>query len=282
MESLEKKYQNKTITEEELIKYRRIVLIKKILLESLYIFMIVFSLIRIKKNAVFYNVLGNGSFFSFYGIALVLFFITLYTVFVVNTYILGYVIYKKVKNEDFLPFLHTFNVKSDIFAFIFKCFSIMLFLLIYITTPCTVVGQSMENTFYDGDKLFCVDVFYTPKEGDVVVFDAEHYANEDAFFIKRVVGISGSVIKYDEMTSKTYVGAEVCDDISLSEYEIIRNSVLDGSTDLEFIIPEGYLLLLGDNRNNSKDSRSFGLVKEEDLLGKVFFRIFPITGISFY
>ena len=69
----------------------------------------------------------------------------------------------------------------------------MLFLLIYITTPCTVVGQSMENTFYDGDKLFCVDVFYTPKEGDVVVFDAEHYANEDAFFIKRVEPVTATV-----------------------------------------------------------------------------------------
>lgn len=281
IESLEKKYQNNTITEEETDKYRKIVLIKKIILETFYIFMIIFSFIRIKKNAIFYNVLGEGSFFSFYGIALVIFFITLYTVFFVNSYILFMICYKKSKKVDYLPFVHKFNVKSDIYAFVFKCLSILLFLLIYISTPCTVVGDSMNDTLKDGDKLFCVDVFYTPSKNDIVVFDAKNYTTSDSFYIKRVVATNGSVIKFDELSQTTYIDGEACQDISRTQFEKIRDSVFD-TTDLEFTIPEGYLLLLGDNRNNSLDSRFFGLVKEEDLLGKVYFRIFPINGISFY
>lgn len=280
-ESLDKKYQNNTISEEETNKYRRLVLIKKLILEAFYIFMIIFSLVRIQKNAIFYNVLGDGAFFSFYGIALVLFFVTLYSVFVFNSYLLGYIAYKAIKKEDYLPFIHKFNVKLDLVSFVFKCFSIILFLLIYVTTPCTVVGKSMETTFSEGDKLFCIDVFYKPSKGDVVVFDAAKYSSEQNFYIKRVMGVGGSVLKYDEMSATTYIDGEVCADISRGQYELIRDKSTD-EKDLEFTIPEGYLLLLGDNRNNSTDSRVFGLVNEEDLLGKVYFRLFPITGISFY
>ena len=58
--------------------------------------------------------------------------------------------------------------------------------------------------------------------------------------------------------------------------------IIEEAEDFEFVIPENRLLVLGDNRNESLDSRFFGLVKKEDILGKVYFRILPINGIRFF
>ena len=280
-ESLEKKYQNNNITEEELKKYKEHMLIKKGLLEALYIAMIIFSLVRFSKNAVFYNVIGNGSFFSFYGIALFLFFLTLYGVFLYNTCILIYMLIKLIRKNDYVKTVHKFNVKGDLPLFIGKCLSILLFLLIYISTPCTVVGSSMADTFKDGDKIFCLDLYYNPQKEDVIVFDAKNYTNSDTFYIKRIKGVSGTIVKYDNINKICYIGDEECKDITLKDFNRMKDEIIDAE-DFEFVIPENQLLVLGDNRNESLDSRFFGLVKKEDILGKVYFRILPINGIRFF
>lgn len=289
-ESLEKKYTTKTISEEELSKYKKQIIIKKLILEVVYLTMIIVSFVRINKNAVFYNILGDGNFFSFYGIALALFFVTMYAMFLFNTSLLGYIVIKKINKQDYLELLHMANVKLDIWTFICKCLSILLFLLIYITTPCTVVGESMVGTLNDGDKLLCIDVFYEPKKDDIVVFDASDYTGANSFYIKRTMGIEGTIVSY--IDGRTYIDGNLCEDISASQFNVIKTSInkyvsiTDRSkyidSDNSFIIPEGCLLVLGDNRQESLDSRAFGLIKKEDILGKVFFRMFPINGIRFF
>ena len=291
--SLEKKFQNKEISEEDLNKYKKQVLIKKLVLEAIYILMIVISFVRIGKNAVFYNVLGDGNFFSFYGIALVLFFVTMYAMFFFNTSVLLYVVYKIIKKENYIDLLHIVNTKLDILTFIFKCLSMILFVLIYVTTPCTVVGSSMGyidsnnkvGTLFDGDKLLCIDIFYTPKKDDIVVFDAKNYTNDNSFYIKRVLGVNGTVLVYSSDLGVVYIDGVECYDISKSQFDMLKeqsDGISNTEVDNEFTVPNDYLLCLGDNRNNSLDSRSFGLVKREDVLGKVYFRMFPLNNITFF
>lgn len=295
-DSLEKKYQNKELNEEEIAKYKRQVIIKKLILEAIYIAMIIISFVRIGKNAVFYNILGDGNFFSFYGIALVLFFVTMYAMFLFNTSILLYVMYKAIAKEDYLELVHVVNTKGDIWTFICKCLSMLLFLLIYITTPCTVVGNSMGyidsngkrvGTLFNGDKLLCIDIFYTPSRGDIIVFDAKAYTNDNSFYIKRVMGIEGNDMVYDPAKSVVFIDGEECYDISYTEFVKLKTEAEEGldetKTELNsFTIPANKLLCLGDNRGASKDSRAFGFVNREDVLGKVYFRMFPFDGISFF
>lgn len=302
-DSLEKRYQNRELSDDEIKKYKIQVIIKKLILEAVYIFMIVFSFVRINKNAVFYSILGEGNFFSFYGVALVIFFVTMYGMFLFNTSVLLYILYKAIAKDNYLELVHVVNTKGDIWTFICKCLSMLLFILVYITTPCTVVGTSMGEiiknpdtgevevigTLFDGDKLLCVDIFYTPSKGDIIVFDAKNYdtRHEQCFYIKRVLGVEGTSMVYDPINAVVFIDGEECHDIKYDQFVILKADAEEGIPESEtvlnsFVIPENKLLCLGDNRDKSQDSRKFGLVDVKDVLGKVYFRMFPLNGIRFF
>ncbi|MBQ2471981.1 MAG: signal peptidase I, partial [Acholeplasmatales bacterium] len=193
-ESLEKKFVEQTITEEELGEYKKSLWIKKGIISGIYLFMMIFSFIYIKRIGVFFNALGGGG-FSFYAVAIVIFYITLTLAFGYFIFQIGYMIYSQIKGLDWVALITKLNIKLDIYSFICKCLSILLFIMIYITTPCTVVGSSMDPTFKDGDRLLCTDLFYTPTRGDIIVFDAQNYTELDSFFIKRTIAIEGDIIK---------------------------------------------------------------------------------------
>lgn len=282
-ESLENKYLDKTITEEELGKYKKTLWMKKGILNGIYLFMMIFSFIYIKRIGVFFNALGGGG-FSFYLVAIVIFYITLSLAFSYFLFQIGYMIYSEMKGLDWVALITKLNIKLDIYSFICKCLSILLFIMIYITTPCTVVGSSMDPTFKDGDRLLCTDLFYTPKRDDIIVFDAKNYTELDSFFIKRTIAIEGDIIKLSGPDmNEVSINNQVYSDISKDEFIRIRKSagIMD-DTETSFLIPSGMQLVMGDNRDNSHDSRKFGLIKNEDVFGRVYMRVFPFTGIHFY
>lgn len=282
-ESLENKYLDKTITEEELGKYKKSLWMKKGILNGIYLFMMIFSFIYIKRIGVFFNALGGGG-FSFYLVAIVIFYITLSLAFSYFLFQIGYMIYSEMKGLDWVALITKLNIKLDIYSFICKCLSILLFIMIYITTPCTVVGSSMDPTFKDGDRLLCTDLFYTPKRDDIIVFDAKNYTELDSFFIKRTIAIEGDIIKLSGPDmNEVSINNQVYSDISKDEFIRIRKSagIMD-DTETSFLIPSGMQLVMGDNRDNSHDSRKFGLIKNEDVFGRVYMRVFPFTGIHFY
>ncbi len=126
-----------------------------------------------------------------------------------------------------------------------------------------VVGVSMENTLYNGQKIYINRFLYilsTPKEGDVVVFLPN--GNENAhYYVKRVVATPGDRIKITD--GVLYVNG--------SESPWISEKILDsGIAENEFTLAGGEYFCIGDNPNNSEDSRSanVGPVKEEDIVGK--------------
>ena len=201
-----------------------------------------------------------------------------------------FLIYKKNK-ASWYQNLKEISGIHDILVFVLKCFSLILFFMIYIINPCRVVGPSMSNTFNDGDLVFCSDLFYSPSKNDVIVFDATNVANDEAFYIKRVIATEDDIIYYKvEGSSGTlYVNSEkeTIQNVSVYDYLTIigkdNDSIdVENETEMTYKIPKDKIVVLGDNRFNSKDSRYFGLIDEKDVYGKVIFRLYPFNKMKFF
>ncbi len=159
---------------------------------------------------------------------------------------------------------------------------------------CRVDGESMENTLYDGENLLLSSFAYTPQQGDVIVFHLANtdYGNEKTL-VKRVIATGGQTVKIDFKSGVITVdGVEYAD-----PHATLKNPSTDQITgaytsfhrpdhhyDAEAeifsaTVPEGCVFVMGDNRNNSRDSRSTSIafVDERCILGKAVLRLSPFT-----
>ncbi|KAB3533093.1 signal peptidase I [Alkaliphilus serpentinus] len=153
--------------------------------------------------------------------------------------------------------------------------SIALFLALvienYLFSFAVVQGKSMEPTIKQHDRLLVLKhaVFKDHlEEGDIIVFHPPGTNKE--LFVKRVVA--------KEKDSYAVEGVEVfVNDEKLGESYVADMGYLDRSYNyLEGTVPKDSFYVLGDNRNDSNDSRTFGYIKQEQIVGKVVFRIWPI------
>lgn len=152
-------------------------------------------------------------------------------------------------------------------------------LITFIGQRTVVDGHSMENTLQNGDNLIVDKISYRfkdPERFDVIVFP--HYDNSgEKFYIKRVIGLPGEKVFIDS-NGNIYIN-----DIVLREHygkERIQNAGL--AADVLELGPNEYFVL-GDNRNNSSDSRepTVGLVNKNNIIGKAWVRIFPLNKFGF-
>lgn len=134
----------------------------------------------------------------------------------------------------------------------------------FVATLCVVNGSSMSPTLHEGDMLVLQIIGYSPQYGDIVVTDTDNSLRES--LVKRVIGLSGDVIDFDE-SGNVLVNGE------LTEYEFDND--LFGDLSYPFVVPEGHAFLMGDNRNNSIDSRFsvVGTIEYSDIKGKVILRL---------
>ena len=171
-------------------------------------------------------------------------------------------------------------ITKDIFEALLVAF-IAIFLLFTIGFKiCTVNGGSMNNTLNHGDNLIILNCFYTPKENDIIVFHDTKSLNEP--LVKRVIATGDKWVRIDYDNAIVYVSEDdVFDEndiIDESQYVYFDRGHYSSHGIYEVFVPKGFIFVMGDNRNNSIDSRSqqIGLVDEKTILGKVIFRIAPI------
>lgn len=147
----------------------------------------------------------------------------------------------------------------------------------YVGQRTVVMGHSMEPTLSDQDNLLVDKLSYRlhdPKRFDVVVFPYQ-YADK-TYFIKRIIGLPGETVRIDD-TGSIYIN----DELLMEAYgkEVIEDPGLarDGIT----LGPDEYFVL-GDNRNDSSDSRfvSVGNIKGSQIIGKAFLRIYPFSAFG--
>lgn len=153
---------------------------------------------------------------------------------------------------------------------------VVLFVAIYVISLQQVVGSSMEPTLNSGDILILDKFSYhfnDIKRGDIVLA----YYNDTKYLIKRVVGLPGEKIKYKD--NVLYINDTKYDETYLSDTITDNFSLKDIGYDT---IPDDMYFVLGDNRSNSLDSRNekVGLIKKEDIIGKVRFQVWPLNKIK--
>ncbi|WP_242657949.1 signal peptidase I [Lachnoclostridium phytofermentans] len=136
----------------------------------------------------------------------------------------------------------------------------------------TMLGESMEITLQDEDKIVINKLAYKfrdPKRYDIIVF--KQSGNEHSYYnIKRVIGLPGERVKI--LDGVVYVNGE-----ALEEPMVVDPIRIPGLADEEFTLDEDEFFVLGDNRNNSEDSRfaNIGNVVKDDIIGKAWIRLNP-------
>ena len=157
-------------------------------------------------------------------------------------------------------------------------FAIGCVLVWYFGYSLSNVGQSMEPTIYSGDTVLVNRLVYLvtdPDYGDLIVFKPNGNENSP-YYIKRVVGVPGDTVTIE--SGRVFVNGELLDE------DIITESMEDAGLAEEGVtLGEGEYFVLGDNRNNSEDSRSadIGNVSIDDILGQAWFIISPRERFGF-
>ncbi len=151
------------------------------------------------------------------------------------------------------------------------------FLIVHFVGERTVVsGESMYPALEDGDNLIVDKISYrftNPKRFDIVVFPFQY--QEGVYYIKRVIGLPGETVQIQD--GDIYINGRILQENYGNEE--IRNP---GFASSEITLAADEYFVLGDNRNNSRDSRepSVGNISREDIIGKALFRIWPFDRIG--
>lgn len=148
----------------------------------------------------------------------------------------------------------------------------------YLFQPFIVTGDSMQPNFHEGEYLIIDEISYRftpPKRGEVIVLRSPRPGNE--FFIKRVVGLPGETV---EITNGkvTIKNAEHPGGPTLQESYLPSTTTTFGT--LTVTLEQDQFFVLGDNRTYSSDSRSFGPIRRDRIVGRVILRAFPVSAFA--
>ena len=142
-----------------------------------------------------------------------------------------------------------------------------------------VDGASMEPTLYNGDNLIVDKISYRfrdPQRFDIIVFPFQY--EENTFYIKRIIGLPGETVQIDE-SGNIYINGEILQENYGKE---IIKAVNVGIASEPIVLGKDEYFVMGDNRNNSTDSRTelVGNIKRTDIVGRAWIRIWPFSDIG--
>ena len=147
-----------------------------------------------------------------------------------------------------------------------------IFIFVFIGRTIGVDGSSMMQTLHNNDRVIMSNLFYTPKQGDVVVFQTPTEAFGGTPLVKRVIAVAGQTIDIDFQTGNVIIDGVIQYEPYIAEPTRSKLNFTGPVT-----VPEGHVFVMGDNRNHSSDSRDarVGMVDTRNILGRVLILIIP-------
>jgi signal peptidase I len=163
------------------------------------------------------------------------------------------------------------SAMKEILTFITLAIIIVIPIRLFVAQPFVVEGESMHPTFSSGDYLIVDQLTYRfsdPRRGDPVVF---RYPNDPkVFYVKRIIGLPGETIHIDE--GKTSVTKPDGQTLTLDESYIVSE---DATYTIDTTLGENEYFVMGDNRPRSSDSRVWGPLPRDHIMGRAFIRLLP-------
>lgn len=168
-------------------------------------------------------------------------------------------------------------VQCKLFIFFIIVIALVLIIRGFVGGIVVIQGESMNPTLMDSDIVFVEKVSYQrnePKRNDIVVVTTDAMGTKMQY-VKRIIGLPGETIRIKN--GKVFIDGKILDEIQ--DFDLIEDG---GMAREKMSLGEDEYFLMGDNRNKSKDSRNveLGIVKKEQMEGKVFVRIYPFDGIG--
>jgi len=189
-----------------------------------------------------------------------------------------------------------FNAIKEFVETILTVVILVILIRNFIGEPRWIPSASMRPTLMEGDRLIIEKVtnfFSVPKRGDIIVFypPSENldqslwskftrsvgYFNSDTAYIKRIIGVSGDNIQIKDGIGVFVNGKFLSESYKLETAEPICSIAKFCGP---FVVPKGNYFMMGDNRGNSQDSRFWGFLSKDRIIGKAYFRFWPINRIG--
>lgn len=191
---------------------------------------------------------------------------------------------EEIKKEEVVvkTYEHKNNKNSiwELIRVVLLAVIIVLPIRLFIAQPFIVSGTSMIPTFHDSEYLVVDEISYRlddPKRGEVIVFRFPH--NPSVFYIKRVIGLPGETIEIEKGVV-TIKNKDNPDGIKIEEPYV--SAIVDDGRDMTVELKDNEYFVMGDNRPASSDSRSWGPLEENFIVGRALVRVLPFDEFGIF
>ena len=178
----------------------------------------------------------------------------------------------RTKKDTSLGYELYLNVRNLVFVL-----AALILIFTFVVRIIVVSGSSMENTLQNGDSMLVWCLGYEPKQGDIVVLTQR--SDQEDSLVKRVIATEGQRVDIDYDTGTVYVDGTPLEEDYIKEAMKVPNY---GEGVNHVTVPEGYIFVMGDNRNNSADSRypSIGIIDTRSVIGRAVMVLFPFQDFT--